>query len=74
MPNLWKYTSLHALALLDLKLKKVKVLVFFLTFLKLLEGEDDESSTSQNYSNKNQEEGRNNKSILSKLKMQLGGL
>ena len=60
--------------LLDLKLKKVKVLVFFLTFLKLLEGEDDASSTSQNYSNKNQEEGRNNKSILSKLKMQLGGL
>ena len=56
------------------EVEKVKVLVFFLTFLKLLEGEDDESSTSQNYSNKNQEERRNNKSILSKLKMQLGGL
>ena len=74
MPNLWKYTSLHALALLDLKLKKVKVLVFFLTFFKLLEGEDDESGTSQKYSNKNQEEGRNNKSMLSKMKMQLGVL
>ena len=31
------------------EVEKVKVLVFFLTFLKLLEGEDDESSTSQNY-------------------------
>ena len=70
LPNMWKYTSLLSLVKLDLKLKKVRLSV--LPIPRVCKG-GGELQTHRKIQTKPGGR-RNNESMLSKLKMQLGVL